>query len=90
MKAFERGDLKVARYNQELSVKFISILKRYGGGVAGNKPVMKFMGIDCGQLRAPVYNLSEEESAAYFRELENIGFFDWTVDNFNPKIPKAD
>ena len=87
IKAFEGRDINAARYYQCLSLKFIDILKRYGGGVAGGKPVMKFVGIDCGPLRAPVYNLSEEESAAYFKKLENIGFFDWAAGDFNPKIP---
>ncbi len=77
MGAFQNGDMKTARFYQGLSVKFIGILNRYGGGVIGGKPVMKFTGLDCGSLRPPAYNLSDKELRDYLNELKDVGFFDW-------------
>ena len=76
IQAFEEGDLDRARNLQYESIKFIDILIKYGGGVAGGKPVMKFVGIDCGPLRAPAHNISVTEQEEYAAELEAIGFFD--------------
>ncbi len=77
MDAFKKGNLDEAREYQYQSVKFIEILIRYGGGVIGGKPIMKFVGLDCGALRAPARNLSADELKKYETELKNIGFFDW-------------
>lgn len=75
--AFVTGDLDQARQYQYQSVKFIEVLIRYGGGVMGGKPVMKFFGLDCGPLRAPARNLTCDELTRYERELNDIGFFEW-------------
>jgi len=74
--AFQAGDISKARSYQLKSIEFIEILIRYGGGVIGGKPVMKMVGLDCGPLRAPARNLSENEYNQYKKELEEIGFFD--------------
>jgi N-acetylneuraminate lyase len=76
IQAFEKGDLEQARDLQYESIKFVEILIRYGGGVAGGKPVMKFVGIDCGPLRAPAHNISAQQQTQYIEELKSIGFFD--------------
>jgi len=75
--SFQNGDMDTARHYQSQSVKFIEILIRYGGGVIGGKPVMKMIGLDCGPLRVPARNLSDEEVKQYERELKEIGFFEW-------------
>ena len=75
IKAYEEGDIEQARDLQYKSIKFVEILIKYGGGVAGGKPVMKFTGLDCGPLRAPAHNISEEEQAQYIADLKTIGFF---------------
>lgn len=75
--AFEKGNMDEARDCQRRSIKFIEILIRFGGGVIGGKPVMKFVGLDCGSLRAPAHNYSPEELNVYEKELKAIGFFDW-------------
>lgn len=75
MKAFHEGDLETARRYQYESVRFIEILIRYGGGVIGGKPIMKFVGLDCGTLRAPAHNYSSAELTTYRKELDEIGFF---------------
>jgi len=76
IKAFESDNIEKARQLQLRSISFVEILLRYGGGVSGGKPVMKFTGIDCGPLRTPAHNISEGEKARYLDELKAIGFFD--------------
>jgi len=83
MDAFEAGDMEAARQYQYQSVRFVDILIRYGGGVIGGKPVMKFMGLDCGPLRAPAHNLAPEELKQYEKELKDIGFFEWNEITMN-------
>jgi len=76
MKAFQVGNMDEARACQYESVKFIEILIRYGGGVIGGKPIMKFVGLDCGPLRAPAHNFNSAELTKYRKELDEIGFFE--------------
>lgn len=76
MKAFQEGKMDEAREYQYESVKFIEILIRYGGGVIGGKPIMKFLGLDCGPLRAPAHNYTVAELSGYRKELDEIGFFE--------------
>jgi N-acetylneuraminate lyase len=75
MKAFREGNMEEARAYQFESVKFIEILIRYGGGVIGGKPIMKFVGLDCGPLRAPAHNYTQAELTGYRTELDEINFF---------------
>ncbi|SDM70005.1 dihydrodipicolinate synthase family protein [Kriegella aquimaris] len=75
IKAFRAGNLQEARELQYKSINFVEILIKYGGGVAGGKPIMKFMGIDCGPLRTPAHNISEDETANYLNELRKLDFF---------------
>ena len=75
MKAFQDGNMDEARALQYESVRFIEILIRFGGGVIGGKPIMKFIGLDCGPLRTPAHNYTSAELTKYNHELESIGFF---------------
>lgn len=75
MKAFQEGKMDEAREYQYESIRFIEILIRYGGGVIGGKPIMKFVGLDCGPLRAPAHNYTVTELTRYRKELDEIGFF---------------
>ncbi len=75
MKAFQEGNIEEARFYQYKSVRFIEILIRYGGGVIGGKPIMKFFGLDCGPLRSPAQNYTPAELTKYRKELEEIEFF---------------
>lgn len=78
---FQKGDIVAARAGQQISVDFVELLIKYGGGVIGGKPVMKMVGLDCGPLRAPAYNLTEEEFNQYKNELKDIGFFELLRNN---------
>ena len=77
IKAFQNGNLDEARDYQYKSIRFIEILIRFGGGVIGGKPIMKFVGLDCGPLRTPAHNYSSDELMRYEKELRMIGFFEW-------------
>ena len=75
IQAFQDGNMDEARNLQYKSIRFIEILIRYGGGVIGGKPIMKFVGLDCGPLRAPAHNYTQAELSRYRTELEKIDFF---------------
>jgi N-acetylneuraminate lyase len=75
--ALQRGDLETARAEQALSVAMIEIMIR-AGGIAGFKAVMEWFGVDCGPVRAPLSNLAVESKNQLRRELEAIGFFEWS------------
>jgi len=85
MKAFQDGNLEEARDCQYKSIKFIEILIRFGGGVIGGKPIMKFIGLDCGSLRTPAHSFNADELKKYEKELEALGFFEWTLTSSGAK-----
>ena len=76
--AFSAGDMAEARKWQARSVELIRIIVRYRG-FAGQKAVMKLIGLDCGPTRLPLDPLSAEELDALRGQLDAIGFFDWAL-----------
>jgi N-acetylneuraminate lyase len=78
MAAFERGDLDEARKGQALAVEMIRVCLRYRGQPAF-KAAMKLLGLDCGPNRLPLETLTLDEANALKKELDDIGFFDWTL-----------
>ena len=76
-KAFERGDLKLARDLQHKSQLFVNVLINYRGNIVGGKRIMKFLGLDCGPNRLPLQNISDQEELQIKAELEAINFFDF-------------
>ena len=57
IEAFDKGDLVAARNLQQMSIDMIRLLGKYGG-IATGKAYMKYVGMDCGQFRLPVKNMS--------------------------------
>jgi N-acetylneuraminate lyase len=57
IKAFNEGRLNEARELQLMSVKMISLLGKYGG-IATGKAFMKYVGVDCGEFRLPLMNMT--------------------------------
>ena len=57
IEAFDKGDLVAARKLQQMSIDMIRLLGKYGG-IATGKAYMKYVGMDCGQFRLPVKNMS--------------------------------
>lgn len=73
--AFLAGDLKTARQMQQLSVRLVSILIKYRGGIACGKAIMNLAGIPCGPCRLPITSLSAAEMADLKHDLEEMSFF---------------
>ena len=71
--AFEKGDLERARFKQQQSIDMITLLGKYGG-IATGKSYMKLIGLDCGEFRLPVSNMSSEEFELFKKEATQLGF----------------
>ncbi|MCD4770490.1 MAG: dihydrodipicolinate synthase family protein [Bacteroidales bacterium] len=72
---FNDGKIQEARKLQQVSVKIIKIIAKYGGGIVAGKAMAKMTGIDCGPCRSPLRSLSSQEYKNLEKELEEIGFF---------------
>jgi N-acetylneuraminate lyase len=64
IKAFNQGDLQKARDLQQASVEIIRLLGSYGGIPTG-KAFMKLLGMDCGNCRLPMIDLSSEQMKSF-------------------------
>ncbi len=53
IKAFDEGDLSLARKLQQMAIDMIRLLGKYGG-IATGKAFMKYVGMDCGEFRLPI------------------------------------
>jgi N-acetylneuraminate lyase len=73
MNAYENGDLKKARQLQQISIDLISLLGKYGG-IATGKAYMKLAGLDCGEFRLPVKNMSTDQFEPFRIDAENFNF----------------
>jgi N-acetylneuraminate lyase len=71
--AFNNGDLKKAQHLQQQSIDMIRLLGKYGG-IATGKAYMKVLGLDCGQFRLPVRNMSEEQYSLFCNDVESLNF----------------
>jgi N-acetylneuraminate lyase len=71
--AFNRGDLPKARALQQTSINMIRLLGKYGG-IATGKAYMKLVGLDCGEFRLPVKNMSARDFELFSKEVEQLKF----------------
>lgn len=71
--AFEVNDLNKARGLQQKSIDFIRLLGKYGG-ISVGKAYMKLVGIDCGEFRLPVKNMSAEDFENFKLNVEALDF----------------
>ncbi len=78
--AFHRGDLSTARALQLKSVKLVEILCQYGV-LASGKCLMSLVGIDCGPVRSPVRNLTDEQKRKLFAQVQSLGIFEQPVES---------
>ena len=73
--AFEAGDLAGAQALQSKAVALVQALGMFPGqNLATSKATMKLLGLDCGPVRKPIRDLTDEQFAAYAARLERIGF----------------
>jgi N-acetylneuraminate lyase len=71
--AFNNGDLASAQSLQQQSIDMIRLLGKYGG-IATGKAYMKLIGVDCGEFRLPVKNMSAEEFTAFKKDVAQLEF----------------
>lgn len=73
IEAFENNELEKARSLQQQSIDMIRLLGKYGG-IATGKAYMKLVGMDCGEFRLPVKNMSATEFELFKQDVIAIGF----------------
>ena len=73
IKAFDNNDLKKARALQQQSIDMISLLGKYGG-IATGKAYMKLIGMDCGEFRLPIKNMSGDQFELFKKDTSQINF----------------
>lgn len=74
---FSSGDMQSARKLQYDAVRVINAFLKYPS-LPAQKSIMKMAGMDCGGVRLPLVDLTEGEVVTLRRELEHIGFFEWS------------
>ncbi|HWJ91684.1 MAG TPA: dihydrodipicolinate synthase family protein [Flavisolibacter sp.] len=81
MNAFDSGNLDNARRLQQHAIDMIRLLGKYGG-IATGKAYMKLIGLDCGEFRLPVKNMTGEQFEAFRADADQLGF-----NSFCSRIP---
>ena len=71
--AFNNNNLKKAQALQLKSIDMITLLGKYGG-IASGKVYMKLIGLDCGEFRLPVKNMSSHQFELFKKDTEQINF----------------
>lgn len=70
---YNNGEMAKAQSLQQQSIDMIRLLGKYGG-IATGKAYMKLIGMDCGEFRLPVKNMSETEFISFKKDAEQINF----------------
>jgi len=71
--AFNNNNLLLAQSLQQKSIDMIRLLGKYGG-IATGKAYMKLIGLDCGEFRLPVKNMSENDFDLFKKDTAQINF----------------
>ncbi|QNF32287.1 dihydrodipicolinate synthase family protein [Adhaeribacter swui] len=71
--AFNQGEFESAQALQQQSIDMIRLLGKYGG-IATGKAYMKLVGLDCGEFRLPVKNMSPQSFEAFQQEVQALSF----------------
>lgn len=71
IEAFDKGDLPQARKLQQMSIDMIRLLGKYGG-IATGKAYMKYIGVDCGEFRLPVKNMTAKSFEAFKKDVTGL------------------
>ncbi|MEO6682611.1 MAG: dihydrodipicolinate synthase family protein [Ginsengibacter sp.] len=74
--AFNNNNLDKAQSLQQKSIDMITLLGKYGG-IATGKAYMKLVGLDCGDFRLPVRNMSSTTFELFKKDVENLNFKDF-------------
>lgn len=71
--AFNNNNLERAQALQQQAIDMIRLLGKYGG-IATGKSYMKLIGMDCGEFRLPVKNMSAEQFTLFKKDVERLNF----------------
>ncbi len=71
--AFNNNDFTRATSLQQQSIDMIRLLGKYGG-IATGKAYMKLVGVDCGEFRLPVKNMSADQFEMFKADVSGLGF----------------
>lgn len=71
--SFEKNDLHQAAKLQQKSIDMIRLLGKYGG-ISVGKSYMKLIGLDCGEFRSPVKNMSIPQFEDFKSDVSALGF----------------
>lgn len=82
MEAFNNGDLEKASRYQQQSIDMIRLLGKFGG-IATGKAYMKVIGLDCGEFRLPVKNMSEADFELFRKDVQQLHF-----ESFQSRLPE--
>jgi N-acetylneuraminate lyase len=69
--AFNNGNLETARKLQQKSINMIRLLGKYGG-IATGKAFMRYVGLDCGEFRLPLKNMSREDYRKFTEDVKAL------------------
>ena len=72
IEAFDNGDLILARQFQQKAISMIRLLGKYGG-IATGKAYMRYVGLDCGEFRSPVKNMSSYDFQKFTEDVKALG-----------------
>lgn len=71
IKAYDEGNFVEARKLQQQSIDMIRLLGKYGG-IATGKAYMRFVGLECGEFRLPVKNMSSEAYKQFVADVDAL------------------
>lgn len=73
--AFDEGNFTEARKLQQLSIDMIRLLGKYGG-IATGKAYMRYVGLECGEFRLPVKNMTADAYRAFEADVKSLNMED--------------
>jgi N-acetylneuraminate lyase len=73
MEAFEKNQMDLAAGLQQQSIDMIRLLGKYGG-ISVGKSYMKLVGMDCGEFRLPVRNMTPGQFTAFCADVAALDF----------------
>lgn len=80
--AFNNNEFEQARSLQQKSIDMIRLLGKYGG-ISVGKAYMKLLGLDCGEFRLPVRNMSASDFEKFRDDVDKLQF-----QNFKSRTPQ--
>jgi N-acetylneuraminate lyase len=83
--SFQNNDLKTAADLQQKAIDMIRLLGKYGG-ISVGKSYMKLTGIDCGEFRSPVKNMSGFDYEMFKINVNALDFDEFKSEFNNNKI----